>query len=234
MKTCPVCGARCFDDMDVCYGCMHRFGPGDAASAPQAATVFGQAANPAAYQSTPSTSPAPSASNVVAFPGQGTPATPSVPPGTAASAPFPASALPREGALEGGSAPSGVQPPSVPCAPASSPQAIATPDASCEPNPGGGAAALEPACCEGAVGSAPAASRPAASGARSDAPSHSTPDGVACEPERAASPANDVVAMLGATAVSQPISLGELTQGMTFQLVVTLRPCPPASAGEGA
>lgn len=25
MKTCPVCQATCFDDMDVCYGCMHRF-----------------------------------------------------------------------------------------------------------------------------------------------------------------------------------------------------------------
>ncbi len=25
MKTCPVCQAQCFDDMDICYGCMHRF-----------------------------------------------------------------------------------------------------------------------------------------------------------------------------------------------------------------
>ena len=25
MKICPVCKARCFDDMQVCYGCMHRF-----------------------------------------------------------------------------------------------------------------------------------------------------------------------------------------------------------------
>ena len=25
MKTCPVCKARCFDDMEICYGCMHRF-----------------------------------------------------------------------------------------------------------------------------------------------------------------------------------------------------------------
>lgn len=29
MKTCPVCHARCFEDMDVCYGCLHRFGQGD-------------------------------------------------------------------------------------------------------------------------------------------------------------------------------------------------------------
>lgn len=25
MKICPVCNARCFDDMEVCYGCLHRF-----------------------------------------------------------------------------------------------------------------------------------------------------------------------------------------------------------------
>lgn len=25
MKTCPICSARCFDDMNTCYGCMHRF-----------------------------------------------------------------------------------------------------------------------------------------------------------------------------------------------------------------
>lgn len=26
MKNCPVCEARCFDDMEICYGCLHRFG----------------------------------------------------------------------------------------------------------------------------------------------------------------------------------------------------------------
>ncbi|WP_297153391.1 hypothetical protein [uncultured Ellagibacter sp.] len=25
MKVCPVCKARVFDDMDTCYGCLHRF-----------------------------------------------------------------------------------------------------------------------------------------------------------------------------------------------------------------
>lgn len=25
MKICPVCKSTLFDDMDVCYGCMHRF-----------------------------------------------------------------------------------------------------------------------------------------------------------------------------------------------------------------
>ena len=28
MKSCPVCKARCFDDMEICYGCMHRFDEG--------------------------------------------------------------------------------------------------------------------------------------------------------------------------------------------------------------
>lgn len=27
MKTCPVCQATLFDDMGVCYGCMHEFDP---------------------------------------------------------------------------------------------------------------------------------------------------------------------------------------------------------------
>lgn len=25
MKTCPICNSLCFDDMPVCYGCMHGF-----------------------------------------------------------------------------------------------------------------------------------------------------------------------------------------------------------------
>ena len=25
MKQCPICKSQCFDDMEVCYGCMHRF-----------------------------------------------------------------------------------------------------------------------------------------------------------------------------------------------------------------
>lgn len=25
MKTCPICGARAFDDAEVCYGCLHRY-----------------------------------------------------------------------------------------------------------------------------------------------------------------------------------------------------------------
>lgn len=24
-KKCPMCGAICFEDMDVCFGCLHRF-----------------------------------------------------------------------------------------------------------------------------------------------------------------------------------------------------------------
>ena len=26
MKVCPTCKARAFDDADICYGCMYRFG----------------------------------------------------------------------------------------------------------------------------------------------------------------------------------------------------------------
>lgn len=26
MKICPTCNARCFDDMELCYGCLHDFG----------------------------------------------------------------------------------------------------------------------------------------------------------------------------------------------------------------
>lgn len=33
MKTCPVCKARCFDDMEICYGCLHRFGKDDVGTA---------------------------------------------------------------------------------------------------------------------------------------------------------------------------------------------------------
>ena len=29
MKRCPVCNARCFSDMKICYGCLHRFEEGD-------------------------------------------------------------------------------------------------------------------------------------------------------------------------------------------------------------
>lgn len=49
MKTCPVCGARCFDDMAVCYGCLHDFSRpalaenDDAADALQGVSRFGEA-----------------------------------------------------------------------------------------------------------------------------------------------------------------------------------------------
>ncbi|MDO4532567.1 MAG: hypothetical protein Q4C36_02470 [Coriobacteriia bacterium] len=41
MKTCPICKARCFDDMEICYGCMHPFEPEeDAATTPAAERGF--------------------------------------------------------------------------------------------------------------------------------------------------------------------------------------------------
>lgn len=36
MKTCPICKARCFDDMEVCFGCMHRFEPDQGSSSHEA------------------------------------------------------------------------------------------------------------------------------------------------------------------------------------------------------
>ena len=40
MKTCPVCKAQVFDDMPVCFGCMHRFDEDEAqAFAPVEAPV---------------------------------------------------------------------------------------------------------------------------------------------------------------------------------------------------
>lgn len=33
MKSCPVCEATTFDDMEICYGCLHRFGEDGSASA---------------------------------------------------------------------------------------------------------------------------------------------------------------------------------------------------------
>lgn len=35
MKECPVCKARCFADMSVCYNCLHSFGSLEQKSAPQ-------------------------------------------------------------------------------------------------------------------------------------------------------------------------------------------------------
>lgn len=31
MKECPICKAVAFDDAQVCYGCLHRFEPGEGA-----------------------------------------------------------------------------------------------------------------------------------------------------------------------------------------------------------
>lgn len=35
MKECPICKARCFADMPVCYNCLHSFGSLEQKSAPQ-------------------------------------------------------------------------------------------------------------------------------------------------------------------------------------------------------
>lgn len=45
MKICPTCSARCFDDMELCYGCLHDFSKHFAAAA-----TNGQAAAAASDQ----------------------------------------------------------------------------------------------------------------------------------------------------------------------------------------
>lgn len=37
MKTCPICGARAFDDAEVCFGCLHRYGEEPAEPRPKVA-----------------------------------------------------------------------------------------------------------------------------------------------------------------------------------------------------
>jgi hypothetical protein len=49
MKTCPVCKSQVFDDMPVCFGCMHRFDEGgeQATSAAHVPDVAYKGAEPA-------------------------------------------------------------------------------------------------------------------------------------------------------------------------------------------
>lgn len=37
MKTCPICGARAFDDAEVCFGCLYRYGEEPAEPRPKVA-----------------------------------------------------------------------------------------------------------------------------------------------------------------------------------------------------
>ncbi len=94
MKECPICKAVAFDDAQVCYGCLHRFEPGEGAMRIDGGCGQGTAGG------------APPA-----------PASPPAPQG-AASAPAPAQA-PSAAAV-----PSQVQPPQAPPAPAPAPQAV--------------------------------------------------------------------------------------------------------------
>ena len=49
MKTCPICQATCFDDMDTCYGCLHRFNAANEAEGP---TFHNEAADSTGERST--------------------------------------------------------------------------------------------------------------------------------------------------------------------------------------
>lgn len=70
MKICPVCKARCFDDMDICYGCLHRFTEGEGAENAKpvnvpASSAISPASVPPVAPAAPS-APAPSSSAVPA------------------------------------------------------------------------------------------------------------------------------------------------------------------------
>lgn len=113
MKTCPVCGAGAFDDAEVCYGCLYRYGqeapPARGAAAgqvPVAAAVpavlagqkpgavaggrlaaSGQAPQPAALSPQ-----ATKDSSLPAMPPRSAPAVPDAPPAVASAAGAPAAA----------------------------------------------------------------------------------------------------------------------------------------------
>lgn len=43
-RECPVCHARCFSDMDVCYNCLHSFAQDGQAGDPCESTAYGKGA----------------------------------------------------------------------------------------------------------------------------------------------------------------------------------------------
>lgn len=62
MKACPVCGARAFDDAEVCYGCLHQFGSEDAQGLAQVAAPIEEAVarrEAPAVATTPAVDPTP-------------------------------------------------------------------------------------------------------------------------------------------------------------------------------
>ncbi len=58
MKECPVCKAGSFDDAEVCYGCLHRFEPGEGVVAAIAGGPTGDGPGLAAARAVRSTRPA--------------------------------------------------------------------------------------------------------------------------------------------------------------------------------
>ncbi len=103
MKECPICKAVAFDDAQVCYGCLHRFEPGEGAMRIDGGCGQGTAGG------------APPA-----------PASPPAPQG-AASAPAPAqapsaAAVPSQ--VQPAQAPPAAAPPQAPPAPVPAPQAV--------------------------------------------------------------------------------------------------------------
>lgn len=53
MKECPICGARAFDDAEVCYGCLHHYGDEGGGDAPSEEQAILQAISNGADNDTP-------------------------------------------------------------------------------------------------------------------------------------------------------------------------------------
>ena len=46
MKTCPICGAKAFDDASTCYGCLHSFDFEESSSEPRNSSPSGMPLKP--------------------------------------------------------------------------------------------------------------------------------------------------------------------------------------------
>lgn len=99
MKVCPVCGSRCFDDMEVCYGCLHDFTREDTSPAGQALASPCEGEVEEAVMPAARSSHSPSAAASCAPVANEMPSMPSRVPLIAEQ---PTTQLPRDGSLGGG------------------------------------------------------------------------------------------------------------------------------------
>lgn len=79
MKTCPVCQATCFDDMETCFGCLHRFGASSHQDGRAPEEAPSAASSASAFAPQPEAAPAPLSSNVSQHDGEEDPFEPEPP-----------------------------------------------------------------------------------------------------------------------------------------------------------